>query len=392
MSWPADPVAAVTHPDPYPYYAALARRPLERHQALGLWVAAGARDVEAVLASELCRVRPASEPVPRAIDGTAAGSVFGRLVRMNDGVPHAAARRVVAAALAAPDASAVAATSRARSRAAVEALDLGREPARIMELALDVPARVMGGLLGLAGEPLDRVVDWAGDFVRGIAAGASADRRERATPAATQLEGALSALDRSGAEGLVLDLAREAERAGGPSPAVVVANAIGFLSQPYEATAGLIGNAAVALSRDRDLADRVRADPRLVPDLLQEVLRHDPPVHNTRRFVARDGSVAGASVREGEAVLVVLAAANRDPGLNTDPDLFRLDRPDRRSVSFGSGPHACPGDRLASAIAYGVVEALVEVGFPFERLGAPGYLPLVNVRIPTFADGPQRDQ
>ena len=392
MSWPADPIAAVTHRDPYPYYAALARRPFERHEASGMWVAASARHVEAVLASEACRVRPASEPVPRAIDGTAAGSVFGRLVRMNDCAPHAAARKIVARALATPDASAVAATSRALGHAAVEALDLRRQPARIMELALDVPARVMGGLLGLAGEPLDRVVDWAGDFVRGIAAGADADRRERAAQAAAQLEDALSALHRASAAGLVLDLAREAERAGGPSAAVVVANAIGFLSQPYEATAGLIGNAAVALARDRRLADRVRAEPGLMSEVVLEVLRHDPPVQNTRRFVARDGVVAGANVREGDVVLVVLAAANRDPALNSEPDAFRLDRPDRRSLSFGSGAHMCPGDLLAGAIASGALQALAQGGVPFERLGAPGYLPLLNVRIPAFGDGAQRDQ
>ncbi len=374
MAWPADPVSAVTHPDPYPYYAALARRPLERHPVLGLWVAAGARDVEAVLASDLCRVRPPAEPVPRAIDGTAAGSVFGRLVRMSDGPDHSAARRVVAEALATPDGLDVAARARALADAAVDTLDLRRQPARLMDLAFDVPARVMGGLLGLEGAALVAVVAWAGDFVRGIAAGADADRRERAAQAAAALEAALAS-----AGGLVRDLAREAERAGGPSPAVVAANAIGFLSQPYEATAGLIGNAVVALSRDRALRERLSAEPGLVPRLVHEVLRFDPPVQNTRRFVARDGTVAGTSVREGDTVLVVLAAASRDPALDADG----------RHLTFGSGPHACPGDRLACAIAGGVLDALVEAGFPFEALGAPAYLPLVNVRIPRFG---QRDQ
>jgi cytochrome P450 len=308
---------------------------------------------------------------------------------MNDGAPHAAARRIVARALAAADVSAVAATSRDLARSGVDALDLRRQPARLMELAFDVPARVMGGLLGLAGERLDRVVTWAGDFVRGIAGGADAERRERAAQAAAQLEDELSTLRGTGAAGLLLELAREAERAGGPSRAVVIANAIGFLSQPYEATAGLIGNAAVALARDRDLAGRVRAGRGRAADLVEEVLRHDPPVQNTRRFVARDGTVAGTTVREGDAVLVLLAAASRDPALNPEPDAFRLDRRDRRSLAFGSGAHACPGDRLAAAIARGALEALFDSVVPFERLGAPAYLPLVNVRIPAWS---QRDR
>ena len=70
MTGPRDPLAAATHPDPYPYYADLvARRPLYRDDGLGLWIAASAAAVTAVLTSEHCRVRPAAEPVPGALVG-----------------------------------------------------------------------------------------------------------------------------------------------------------------------------------------------------------------------------------------------------------------------------------------------------------------------------------
>src|SRR5262245_2866929 len=140
MSWPPDPIAAVRHPDPYPYYAALASRPMERHEGIVMWVAASARDVQAVLSSERCRVRPPAEPVPRAIARTAAGSVFGRLVRMNDGPAHAAARRIVVAALASARPPDVRATSRHLVRRHLETRD---HPPRLMDLAFDVPTRVM---------------------------------------------------------------------------------------------------------------------------------------------------------------------------------------------------------------------------------------------------------
>src|SRR6266446_1638498 len=87
---PADPIAAVTHPDPYPYYRALvARAPLYRDEALGLWVAASAHAVTAALTSPLGRVRPAAEPVPAALVASPAADVFGRLARMTDGPGHA---------------------------------------------------------------------------------------------------------------------------------------------------------------------------------------------------------------------------------------------------------------------------------------------------------------
>jgi cytochrome P450 len=393
MPWPGDPLAAVTHADPYAYYAALRARPLELHPEIGLWVAARAEHVAAVLESDAGRVRPPGEPVPRAIADTAAGSVFGRLVRMSDGDAHTSARRIVAAALGAAEPAPVRAASRRLAREQAERLDLRGSPGRVMELMFDLPARVMGGLLGLADESLDRVVAWTGAFVRGIAAGASAERCQGGARAAAELEGALAEVARSRRPGLLHDLARAAERAGGPSPAVVLANGLGFLSQPYEATAGLIGNVLVALARDEALHRRVLGERGRIDDLVQETARHDPSVHNTRRFLARDASIAGVQVREGEAVLVVLAAANRDPALNPDPDAFRLERPGRRLVTFGAGRHACPGDVLAAAITCGVLEALLDAGLPVEELALKRYLPSANVRIPELeARETQRDQ
>src|SRR6185295_5081646 len=98
---PATPLAAVTHADPYPYYAALvAERPLYRDDALGLWIASSAATVRAVMTSEHCRVRPVGEPVPKALVGSPAGEIFGQLVRMTDGAPHLRAKLDVSGHLA----------------------------------------------------------------------------------------------------------------------------------------------------------------------------------------------------------------------------------------------------------------------------------------------------
>src|SRR3954454_3330356 len=102
-SFPSDPIAAVTFPDPYPFYAELVARGLYRDETLGLWVAASAEAVTAVLASDLCRVRPPSEPVPRALVGSPAGEIFRHLVRMNDGPVHDSCRQAVVAMLASFD-------------------------------------------------------------------------------------------------------------------------------------------------------------------------------------------------------------------------------------------------------------------------------------------------
>src|SRR5687768_926169 len=118
---PAEPrhvLEAPSHPSPYPWYAALqAAHPagVFFDQELRLWVACSEAAVDAALAHRDLRVRPPSEPVPRALLGTATGAVFAQLVRMNDGAFHAEHRpRVAAASRALENAAAEAATAAAQ--------------------------------------------------------------------------------------------------------------------------------------------------------------------------------------------------------------------------------------------------------------------------------------
>ena len=101
---------------------------------------------------------------------------------------------------------------------------------------------------------------------------------------------------------------------------------------------------------------------------MREVVRHDSPVQNTRRFLAEDAVVAGQALRTGDTVLVVLAAANRDPSVNPEPDRFDPARREREAYTFGLGVHACPGEALASTIAEAGVAALLAAGVEPARL------------------------
>jgi len=183
-------------------------------------------------------------------------------------------------------------------------------------------------------------------------------------------------------QSLLVGLLWEARRAGCDEAEVIVANAIGFLSQAYEAAAGLIGDTVVALAYHRSVREQVAADPRLLPLVIEEVLRYDPPGQNTRRYLAQQGQVAGQAMQEGDGILVLLAAANRDPELNPHPERFDIHSKDRRMLTFGAGPHACPGSTLAALIAQAGVGQVLASGADLAQLAATvAYRPSAAVRM-----------
>jgi cytochrome P450 len=380
MTHPPHPVAAVTHPDPYPYYAELvARRPLYRDEALGLWVASSAETVTAVLTSELCRVRPPAEPVPGALLGSPAAVIFGRLVRMNDGPWHDAVKPALAQSLDALAHERVAEESERWARALAADLDLATFPFRLS-------SHVVGALLGVPAPALPEVARWTGELVEAFAPTGSVPRIEHGKAAAARLLDLFRSLLATRRDGLLLALGGRGGHAGQDEGTAIVANGIGLLTQAYEATAGLIGNTLLVLAALPAVRTLVAADAGILPDVVEEVLRFDPPVQNTRRFLARGGAVAGQAMNEGEAILVVLAAANRDPAANPDPARFDVARKDRRSFTFGVGPHACPGQALATAIATAGVASLLRAGVEPRRAAAGAcYRPSLNGRIPLFA-------
>ncbi|MBT2321927.1 cytochrome P450 [Variovorax paradoxus] len=376
---PANAIAAVTHPNPYPWYAALRQGPaLVRDEGLRLWVASRAEVVREVLANSAMRVRPAAEPVPRAIAGTPAGELFGRLVRMNDGAAHAAHKPALQRALAGLDLPA--------AHAGVLKVAARMPAAPLSDACFALPVAGVAHLLGFADEELPRVLDWMRDFVACLSPLSTAVQLQAASEAAEALMTRFEQLvaGEPAREGTLLAAVRA--QAPGDTSRALLANLAGLLSQTCEATAGLLGNSLVALAREPGLGRAIESQPAWLNALVQEVARHDPPVQNTRRFVAETTIVAGTALEAGDAVLLMLGAANRDPALNPAPASFELKRTDRQTLGFGYGTHVCPGQALACTVAAAGVEALLAGGIDTAALFERGwdYRPSVNARIPVF--------
>ena len=375
MNFPTDPIAAVSHPDPYTYYAQLrAGPPLAYDERLRLWVASRADVVMQVLAHPSLRVRPPAEAVPRAIAGTPAGELFSQLVRMNDGPLHAAIRPVLQRALGELDLGA------AHSLALQVAADL---PAQSLDdWCLAMPVSAVAALLGFDAAQWPALVRWTRDFVACLSPLSTQEQLDTASMAPPELLPRFEALMEAARPGsLVAAVCAEARLAGVVERRALLCNLVGLLSQTCESTAGLLGNSIVALAREPGLHAALLAGRAAAADIVAEVARHDPSVQNTRRFVAEPVIVAGTQLAAGNAILVVLGAAHRDPSHNPDPDRFDLARTERHLIGFGHGPHACPGQALALAIAAAGLSTLPR---RFELPVRWRYRPSVNGRMPVF--------
>ncbi|MDI5979683.1 cytochrome P450 [Amycolatopsis magusensis] len=120
------------------------------------------------------------------------------------------------------------------------------------------------------------------------------------------------------------------------------------LAAGFETTVNLLGNGIALLHDHPDQLEALRADPSGWPNAVEEILRVDPPVLLTGRTCLRDTEVSGVRVPEGAVVTTILAGANRDPAVFTDPARFDTTRENAREhLSFSAGRHYCLGAALA---------------------------------------------
>lgn len=376
------PFEAATHADPYDYYSGLRQQNgLLFDAGLRLWIASSAKAVEAVLGHPDCRVRPLNEPVPPAIAHRSAGMIFGRLMRMNEGPQHLCPRKAIEPALNCTGAESIADIV---SRVAA-ALDNPGE--NLDELMFTLPVCVIATLVGIPSSQQHEVAKLTRDFVACLSPLSNDLQLGAANDAATRLSQLFSVLlgNADEASHLLSHILRGCEAIGWSDQKALIANLIGLLSQTCEATAGLIGNTLVALHRQPELVEDIRATPLLVADLVAEVARYDSPVQNTRRFVAKRCTIGDTVLEAGDTVLVLLASANRDPFANPNPDSFLLKRTQRRTFSFGAGRHECPGQQLALAIAAEATMAWLRRQ-PASSIHSVRwrYLASLNSRIPLF--------
>ena len=139
----------------------------------------------------------------------------------------------------------------------------------------------------------------------------------------------------------------------------VIANVIVTMVGGQETTTNLIGNGLLTLLRQPQALAALRDTPALMATGIEELLRYETPSQHTGRIAPEDIEIGGRTIRQGQAVMAVMAAANRDPARFPDPDRLDLRRTDNRHLAFGWAAHFCFGAPLARLEGRIAFEALL---------------------------------
>lgn len=145
-----------------------------------------------------------------------------------------------------------------------------------------------------------------------------------------------------------------------PAAQDVVMLAIFLFAAGQDTSAKLLGNAVRYLAENIELQDRLRSDPKLVPDFIEEMLRLEGSTKVTHRLAQKNTWIGDLKAPVGSKIVASLAGANRDPARWDDPDTFVLGRPRiKEHLAFGRGAHTCIGAQLARAEVRVMLERLL---------------------------------
>ena len=228
----------------------------------------------------------------------------------------------------------------------------------IGDFAYPFPAIVICEMLGVPAERRDEFRQWSDDIMAFFGGGRGTGDNEAVVNRATKaLEGFQKLLDffrkivadrrRSSKEDLISALLRVEEQGDVLNESELLSTCMLLLPAGHETTTNLIGNGMAALLKNPEEIQRLRENPDLYVSAVEELLRFDTPVQFLGRMTSEPVKIGSKQIESGRRVMLMLAAANRDPEQFQEPDKLDIARQGNRHIAFGFGVHFCLGAALA---------------------------------------------
>ena len=355
--------------DPYSQYARLREAGAVIKVPFGGWMVTRYEPVDRVLRSSAFRTprgyREANDPAgPPRFDPAGKITLHRRLwLLFQSGDSHARLRKLIMKVFTPRAVRALAPSIEALvGELLAPALERGSMEV-IKDVAYPLPATVICELLGIPAADRDLNRKWAAAVAATmdlVSSDAQVQAAEAVMPEWDAYIRELLAARRKNPGEALLDAMLAVEEDGTRlSEDEVAANATFLFLAGHETTTNLIGNGLYALLRHPDQLAKLRAEPALVENAIEELLRFDSPVQVAPRVALERTEIEGVTIEPEVPIIAALACANRDPRRFERPDELDITRADPKPLSFGGGPHYCVGAALARLESKHAFEQLV---------------------------------
>jgi cytochrome P450 len=356
--------------NPHPVYAALREEhPIHLNDRPRFWAISRYEDVENALREW---------PIFSSASGITLDGFSGikPMIILMDPPRHAELRRVLQKAFTAKRISAQESLIRHTARTLLDAIPGEEEVDLVSAFTAPFPIMVIAEMLGV--DPRDRELfkQWS-NGIMATGAGEYESLARNYEHIFDYFRGVIAARRANPRDDLVTALVRAEVDGHKLSDDDILGFCALLLIAGNETTTNLLGNAATVLAAHPDARAEIMADMSLLPNAIEEVLRFEGPVPTLTRTTAVAVALHGHTIDAGEKVMLLLAAANRDPRVFDDADRFDIHRETRKHIAFGSGIHFCMGANLARLEARVAFEELL-ARFPKYNVTAPDALSYFN--------------
>lgn len=358
--------------NPYYYYAQMQdREPVYWSTRLNAWVLTRYADVRSALKNPLLisgqRVASYATVLPEKmqIEMRPLFYQFDKWIGNMDAPDHTRLRRLVNVAFTARMVQNLQTDIEHLVHELLDAMDTHSQVDFVSKFAYPLPAIVIAKMLGVPPEFRQRFMKWSDNLTAYSGTGTPkpevAKASSRSAAELTSLFRDLANQRRSNPQDDLLSRLVEAEEEGDRLNEQELLGMCGFLIVAgHETTMALLANGMLALLRHPDSQQQLRNDPQLITTAVEEFLRFDSPIQHQTRTAAKDLEIAGVSIKQGDRVIPVLGAANRDADTFPNPDSFDLTRDPNPHLAFGFGSHYCIGAPLARLEAQIAIPAILK--------------------------------
>ena len=344
--------------DAFPQYARLRdEAPVAWNETTGFWAVSRWDDVMAVSTD------PETFCSGRGILVMEIGASYDSPPTMmhTDPPEHTMYRKLVQPGFAPGRMRALEADVRRRAKLLVDEIEAGRALDFVETVAVPFPLYIISALLGMPDEDWQRFFEWSEAVIPG-ATDWSEDKRAALQADMHETLLATTVARRADPRDDLISVLAQVEIEGRRlSDAELTMFLVQLLVAGNETTRNMVSGGLVALAERPEAWDRLRRDRALVPTAVEEMLRWTTPVVSFMRTATRDAELAGQALREGDAVLMLYASANRDDRqFGPTADRFDIGRDPNHHVAFGFGTHFCIGATLARIEARVLLEELLD--------------------------------